>query len=333
MSHRAPVTNRPRSSRGFTLIELLVVIAIVAILVALLVPALEAARFQAVRIQCLAERRGNNLALLTWTADHEGFFPRQTVSGYPAVRFDPSGHHVTALGDLVEGRYLTDPNALFCPAFHRPMPTDQWGWNVDKWYYDKPNFIQRQIERGQRLHSMGKTGVRLTVNDPAYWKNQLSKDAYGNMYAGITFYLEAYWDVDGDGNREPGDDRKMGENLRLHDIEKRWNKDKLWANDKVGNQFVFGHHVSPMLTSCANWNPSNAFDGFYRPTKQDAISHQARGINGLFIDGSGRWIDFETIREHPGLGMDSIENVSTGVHNFQEFARESILINGYRPKP
>jgi prepilin-type N-terminal cleavage/methylation domain-containing protein len=47
-----PMTIRPRS-RAFTLIELLVVIAIIAVLISLLLPAVQAAREAARRIQCV----------------------------------------------------------------------------------------------------------------------------------------------------------------------------------------------------------------------------------------------------------------------------------------
>lgn len=79
-----------RKQNGFTLVELLVVIAIIGILVALLLPAVQAARESARRIQCANNLKQLSLALLAYH-DTAGEFPRGVYSATAKPQEDGLG--------------------------------------------------------------------------------------------------------------------------------------------------------------------------------------------------------------------------------------------------
>ncbi len=110
-----------RLTKGFTLVELLVVIAIIGILIGLLLPGLNRARKQALKLNCQSNLRQIGVAIRTYLNDYNQQFPVAATGR-------------TALQILTTKNYLESPNIFKCPASSTTGITG--GGNGD-YFYDK----------------------------------------------------------------------------------------------------------------------------------------------------------------------------------------------------
>lgn len=160
---------------AFTLTELLVVIGIVALLAAILLPVLASARSSGRQTQCLSNQRQLGAALLLYTQDNDGRFPRGVA------QYDPDFWDVLLLP------YLKSRDVYCCPATITPHIYEEMN----------PPVWPEHIARGYALNSYLSEADKKTA--PGVFLSRVSYPATTIAFCEVSYLTNS----DGSYSRRP----------------------------------------------------------------------------------------------------------------------------------
>ena len=250
------------ASVGFTLIELLVVIAIIAVLIAILLPALRKAREAAYRVSCLSNQRQIYTAAVVFATDHQDRLP-------PGIAWQ-GGPILPIQASTVHSSYQESLGAQFTWA--RDFVEKYANQSLVEKYQNGVAINQTTKPLGATLAKSG--SIFLCPSAAAYeldMRRSKAGDNYGLPSTQIDYWLSGLSPV----HQATGDPvARTGYSV--------FKRSKFWKGWPDGTVIPFSF---------------DAAGSDHLSTQSIHVPHargrslDAKGINVIFSDGSGRWID------------------------------------------
>jgi hypothetical protein len=209
------------------------------------------------------------MSITLYTADHNRYLPytdRDNVD-WDAMMLGGGGGKVYALGSLAKGGYVDEPSLLFCPAYVRP---EAGKYNVDNHFYDQPKKLAAWKQQKSLPWSTGT--IWPGHISPDRWQEILSGKVH-HAYSGLAAHSQG-WISGRTQNHRTWGSQLVWQELTLADIAKHYDEPGAYGG------------ISPALVSCGDV-PIHAW------APREGKSHERRGVNAGFFDGSTRWISAE----------------------------------------
>jgi prepilin-type N-terminal cleavage/methylation domain-containing protein len=297
---------------GFSLVELMVVIAIVAVLVALLLPSLQKAKELAEKTSCLSERRQLGLALFAFAADHSNRVPRQIDNYHTGNRemadygnYEGTGSRKrllmsgTGTNNGVSAEQML-PTGVMAERGYVSTPELMYcaGWRTEE---DLPT--QSNYRRSYLLHQ---------DEGRAYWNRLIDGKSNNLLLArfGVSHFFFAGDTVKFWNSPQTSYTRDDEARLSLDTLVEKWEHSR---------------RHTPLMFACTNQDPQG--------TGYEISSHNYTGSNGVFVDGSARWLGRPEMRRLSGSNSrwvifnSKISTPSSVSWNMFRIVREKLSIS------
>jgi len=311
-----------RRRRAFTLVELLVVIAIIGILVALLLPAVQAAREAARRMQCTNRLKQLGLAQHNYHDVHKCFAPMRTGTNR-STNTDDNNRAMSGYVSLLpfyEQQQIYDRCAS---RNFRPVP---WSTYENNWTVRISTLLCPSDEE-IKIAPFGNLSYAMCLGT-SVWRNHAGpNDNYPSQPNGVAYILN--------------DNRVSRKTTRIRDIRDGTANTLMMSEKRIGNYEIAydianavnianegaGATVQQWYNAC--WATANQYNGKrYNDTGVTYINETNNRKRGQrWCDGRPMWAGFNTIMPPNGPTCQIQDNAAGNHGVFGASSRHPNIVN------